>query len=99
MSGLSGTRQFRHGHHIHHHTGPAGKVLCPLAIARVGVVLFPSESSPLPLAEDIIDQILPQVGVHLPRLFLVRTRNRCSVLGGLYQILQENKSKHGKALT
>lgn len=80
MSGLFNPDQIRHGHHVHHHTGPAGKVLCPLAIARVRVVLFPSEPSLLPLAEDILDQILPQVAVHLPRLFLVRTGNRCSVL-------------------
>jgi hypothetical protein len=99
MSGLSGTGQFRHGHHVHHHTGPAGKVLCPLAIARVRVVLFPSESSSLPLAEDILDQILPQIGIHLPRLFLVRTGNRCSVLWGFCQILRAIKSKDGKALT
>lgn len=80
MSSLSESGQIRHGHHVHHHTSPAGKVLCSLAIARVRVVLFPSESSPLPLAEDIFDQILPQVRVHLSRLFLVRTRNRRSVL-------------------
>lgn len=55
MSGLFVSGQIRHGHHVHHHTGPAGKVLCPLAITRIRVVLFPSEPSLLPLAEDILD--------------------------------------------
>lgn len=62
----------RHGHHVHHHTGPAGKVLRALSVPGFGVILLPGETSPLPLAEDVLHQVLPQLGVHLPSLVLVR---------------------------
>lgn len=81
MSRRCAFRQIRHGHHVHHHTGPAGKVLRPLSFACLGIILLPGEASPLPLPEHILNQILPQFGVHFPSLLLVRARDQRSVLG------------------
>lgn len=72
--------EVRHGHHVHHHTGPAGKVLCSLSLASVRVILLPSESSLLPLSKDIFNQILAQLRVHFPSLFLVRARSDSGIL-------------------
>lgn len=65
--------EIRHGHHVHHHTGPAGKVLSSLPLTRVWIILFPGETGFLPLLEDVLDQVLTQLRVHFPRLVLVRT--------------------------
>ena len=82
MGGLGTLRQVRHGHNVHHHTGPAGKVLCPLARACFWVILLPSKSGFLPLPEYVINQVLPKLGVHLAGLFLMRAGGSCSVLYG-----------------
>lgn len=73
VSHLRALGQIRHGHHVHHQTGPASKMLGPLSLACVGIILLPRKPGPLPLSEYVLDQVLPQLGVHLASLLLVRT--------------------------
>jgi hypothetical protein len=72
--------QIGHGHHLHHHTGPAGEVLGPLSASGFGVILLPGKSGLLPLLEDILNQVLAQVGIQLTSLFLVRAGNDRNIL-------------------
>lgn len=87
MTTLLADRKVRHGHHLDHHAGPAGEVLDTLALAVVGVVLLESETRILPFSEDIFDQVLAQLGVHLTSLFLVRTGCGRNVLDGMVRYI------------
>lgn len=80
MAFLLTGRQIGHRHHLHHHTGPAGEMLRPLSVSGFGIVLLPGESGLLPLPEDILNQVLPEVGVQVTGLFPVRARYDGDVL-------------------
>ena len=56
--------QIREVHDLDNHAGPAGEVLDTLTLAVVGVVLLESETRVLPFLEDVLDQVLAQLGVH-----------------------------------
>lgn len=90
MAALFTGRKVRHGHHLDHHAGPAGEVLDALALAVVRVVLFKSETRVLPFLEDVLDQVLAQLGVHLTSLFLVRTGCGCNILDGIVRYFLNN---------
>lgn len=74
--------QLGHRHHVYHHTGPAGEVLSTLATSRLGVVLLPGKASLLPLAEDILNQVLSQGVIEPTCLLLMRARCSSSILRG-----------------
>lgn len=80
MALLRAGGQIGHGHHLHHHTGPAGEVLGPLSVSGLGVILLPGKSGLLPLLEDILNKVLAQVGIQLTSLFLVRAGNDGNIL-------------------
>lgn len=66
-----------HGHELDDEAGPAGEVLRPLALARLGVVLLPGEARVLPALVDRVDEVLAQAGEEVGGLGLVG-----AVLGG-----------------
>ena len=49
-------------------------MLRALALASLGVILFPREPCALPFAKDVLDEVLAQGGVHLSGLGSVRIR-------------------------
>lgn len=57
-------------------------MLRPLALARFRVILLPRKFRPLPLFEDILNQIRPEGRVQFRRTFLVRA-------GGLGEVLDQ----------
>lgn len=90
MAALLTGRKVRHGHHLDHHAGPAGKVLDTLALAVVRVVLLESETRVLPFSEDVFDQVLAQLGVHFTSLLLMRTGCGCNVLDRMVRYVLNN---------
>lgn len=73
MSPSPFSAQIRHNQDLDDQTRPARKMLCSLSLTRFGVILFPCKARPLPFSEHILDEILPQFGVYLSRLLLMRT--------------------------
>jgi hypothetical protein len=55
-------------------------MLGPLSVARLRVVLLPSKARLLPLAEHVLHQIGPELGVNLTRLLLMGAFGRGQVL-------------------
>ena len=68
---LAADLDFGHGQNLYHETGPASKVLSALTLARLRVILFPSESSLLPALVHRLDQVLAERIIHLLGLLLV----------------------------
>lgn len=77
---LPGSGKILHGHDLDHQTGPASKVLRPLALARLGVVLFPREARLLPALVHRVDNVSAQTAVQVPGRLLVRAVLGCNVL-------------------
>ena len=71
MFGYGGIKVW-HGHNLDHKTSPASKVLSTLTLARIRVILLPSETRSLPVVVDILYKVLAQARVSLLRLCLVR---------------------------
>jgi hypothetical protein len=72
--------QIRHGHDLDHEAGPTGEVLRPLAFTCLGIILFPSEASPLPLREHVLHDVLTELGIDLSGTLLMRTLNPRNIL-------------------
>lgn len=47
----------------------------PLALTSLLIILLPRETRPLPLPENILNDVFPEIEVHLPSLLLARARN------------------------
>lgn len=84
--------QIRHRHDLHHQAGPSREMLSPLSCTGLWVVLLPRKSRPLPLVEDVFNQILAERSVDLGRLGLVWPclsrnvlRNECQQMDALLQ--------------
>ena len=65
--------QIWHDHDIDHQAGPAREMLCPLPLARLGIILFPRKPSPLPFVIHIFDKVSAEVDVDFSSLLAVRT--------------------------
>lgn len=74
--GLGSLLDLRHGHNLDDQAGPAGKVLSALTGAGLGIILLPGEAGLLPAFVDGLDEVLPELVVHLLCLLLVRARAR-----------------------
>ena len=55
--------QVWHSHNLDNQTSPTSKVLCPLALARLRIVLLPRETCLLPTLVNSVDEVLAEVGV------------------------------------
>ncbi len=80
MLATSSPTQIRHSHDLDHQARPAGEVLRPLALARLGVVLFPREARLFPALVYRVDDILAQARVQVGGPLLVGPVLGCHVL-------------------
>ena len=67
-------REIDHTHDLNHQTRPAREMRRALTRARIGIILLPRESRLFPLPEDVLDEVLPQRGVHLAGFRAIRVR-------------------------
>lgn len=74
--GLGSFLDLGHSHNLDDQAGPASEVLSTLTSASLGVVLLPSEAGLLPALVDGLDEVLPELVVHLLCLLLVWTGAR-----------------------
>jgi hypothetical protein len=72
--------QIRHSHYLNHQASPAGEMLRPLPLTRLGVVLLPSKAGLLPTVIYSVDKILAEFGVNFSCARLVGTRLLGNVL-------------------
>jgi len=74
------TTKIREVHDLDHQASPASEMLCPLALAGIGIVLLPSKARLFPALVHSLDKICAELGVHLRCFLLLRT-------GGLRDVL------------
>ena len=70
----STTTQIRHPHDLHHQTRPAREMLRPLPLARLRIILFPSEARLRPGIVDGLDEIEAESAVEVCGEGFVRAR-------------------------